>query len=118
MLRKGILLFEVMVSMAVISSVVLFVMRAYSGSKRSLDDSTEAIKIGLLLEDKIWELEQAESIEEASQSGDLAGGYAWKIDSRRSEDPKLDLVTVEVFRKQGSQREKHSILTYAQNNNE
>jgi len=118
MLKKGILLFEVMVSMAVISSVVLFVMRAYSGSKRSLDDSTEAIKIGLLLEDRIWELEQAEDIEKASQFGDLEGGYAWKIDSRRSEDPKLDLVTFEVFRKEATEREKHSILTYAQNSNE
>ena len=117
---KGFLLFEVMVSIVIITAGLLFIMRSFSSSKNSIQRSTEVFKTSLLLEEKMWEFEEKGEIEEGVNEGDFVENekYAWRISANTIEDSELNLVILEVFQKKDPQNTKYSISTYLEKKTE
>ena len=68
---KGFLLFEVIISIAIITSGLLVVMASYSASKRAIESSQELFEASLLLEEKIFEFEERGEIETRELSGEF-----------------------------------------------
>ena len=114
------ILLVVMISIVIITAGLLFIMRSFSSSKNSIQRSTEVFKASLLLEEKMWEFEEKDEIEEGVNDGDFVENekYAWRISANPIEDSELNLVILEVFQKKDPQNTKYSILTYLKNKTE
>ena len=115
--KRGFLLFEVMVSIVVITVCLLFIARSYSSSKNSIRKSRGLIRTALLLENKMWELEEAGEIEESKLEGGFEEDekYSWIMTAQRMEDTDLNLVTLEILEAQAPEKAKYSISTYLKN---
>ncbi|MFC1624077.1 hypothetical protein ACFL28_01980 [Candidatus Omnitrophota bacterium] len=111
--NKAFLLFEVMVSIVVITIGFFFIVNSYVSSKNSLQRSTELFKTTLLLESKMWEIEQKGELEEGIKSGDFRWDerYAWQIETARMEEAELNLVRLSVFQKKDPRLTEYSIVT-------
>ena len=81
--RRGFLLLEVMVSIIVITSGLLFVMRVYSTAKGAIDRSRILFKHSLLLEEKIFDFEERGVIEEDTARGHFPdlNDYFWEVEA-------------------------------------
>ena len=117
--KKGILLLEVMVSIVVITSGLLFVMRVYSTAKEALDRSRDMFKYSFLLEEKMYDFEEKGAIEEGRAEDHFpeARDYSWSVDavSLAPEGQNMsDLCSVklDVFSNKVSTPDKYSIFTY------
>lgn len=125
--KKGFLLLEVMVSVAIIAGGLIFVTRVYSTAKNVLQRSSILFQSGLLLESQMFEFEEKGKIEEDFKEGkDFTDekDYSWLINSTpTTRDPvlqqKLDinLVTMEVSRHRDREEKrsyvtKHFLTTY------
>jgi hypothetical protein len=116
--KKGFLLFEVIMSIVIITAGLLFITRSYSSSKMSVDRSGEIFRTSLLLESKMWEYEAAEEISDQRESGDFeeAEGYSWEMEAEPVEEglerPKLSLVTLRVFKEKDREATEYSVRTY------
>lgn len=125
--RKGFLLLEVMVSIAIIAGALVFVTRVYGTAKYALQRSSVMFVSSLLLESKMFEFEEKGSIERDFKDGrDFKDDpdYSWSISSLEVErDPtlsqKLDLniVALEVARNRDKKEQrsyitKYSLITY------
>ncbi|MCK4462843.1 MAG: hypothetical protein KAU58_00860 [Candidatus Omnitrophica bacterium] len=113
--RKGFLLFEVMISIVIITAGLLFIMHSYSTSKNSIQRSTEVFKTSLLLENKMFEYEVQEGIEEDSEDdGEFEEDeeYGWEIAANFKEDLNLNLVTLKVFQEKDRDNTEYPIFTY------
>ena len=77
------MLLEVMVSIIVITGGLLFVMRVYSTAKNALDRSRTLFTHSLLLEEKIFDLEEKGIIEEDTTRGQFPGNkdYFWEVEA-------------------------------------
>ncbi len=115
--KRGFLLFEVMVSIVVITVCLLFVARSYSSSTNAIRKSRELIRAALLLENKMWELEQIGEIEESRVEGNFEEdeNYSWIMSAQRMEDTDLNLVRLEILETEAPERGKYSISTYLKN---
>ena len=119
--KKGFLLFEVMVSIVIVTTGLLFIMHSYSTSKKSIEKSKEVFKISLLLESKMWEYEAAGEIAEERDSGDFEEeeGYSWEVDVKpvESEDglgliSKLNALRLSVFEEKERKSTEYAVSTY------
>ena len=117
--KKGVLLLEVMVSIVVITSGLLFVMRVYSTAKEALDRSRTFFKYSLLLEEKAFDFEERGIIEEGRDQDHFPDlrEYSWEVQA----DPlapqgqylcDLCLVKLSVFYSKSSPPDKYSLYTY------
>ena len=120
--KKGFLLFEVLVSIVIVTAALLFITRSYSSSKDAIGMSTEIFKTALLLEEKMWGYEEMGEIREGSESGDFREheGYSWKV-SAESLDPEkiggseLNITRLKVFEEKKEKKTAYSIWTYLKN---
>ena len=119
--KKGFLLFEVMMSIVIVTTGLLFIMHSFSASKRSIDKSTEMFKISLLLTSKMWDYEAAGEIEEGGDSGDFEEeeGYSWEVDAEPVESvegfdftPELNSLELSVFKEKERKSTEYSVSTY------
>jgi type II secretory pathway component PulJ len=120
--KRGFLLLEVIVSIVIITSGLLFVMRVYSTARYAIQRSSVLFESGLLLESGMFEFEEKIKIgsdfkEEKQFSRE--SGYSWRINTEEApKDPvlgqKLDLniVTFEVSRHKDRQERKSYISKY------
>jgi len=120
-MKKGFLLFEVMVSIVIISIGILFITRLFSSSTDSIKRSLDVFKVSLLLEEKMWELEEKGKIPREKSSGDFKEheGYAWEIEAEPLEDensfelsPKLNIVRLRAFKEKDRKSTEYSLATY------
>ena len=111
---NGFLLFEVVISIVIITTALLLIMNSYSSARNSIKRSTQVIKTSLLLENKMWEFEKTDEIEEGSESGDFEEDkdYSWAINASQLEDTDFNIVRLEVFRKRDPEITRYSISTY------
>ena len=121
--KKGFLLLEVIVSIAIITGGLVFVTRVYSTAKYALQRSFVMFKTSLLLESRMFEFEEKGKVEadfkdkrEFSDDRD----YSWSISaSAVPKDPelnqKLDLcsVTLEVSRMKDREEKRSYITAYS-----
>ena len=112
--RKGFLLFEVMVSIVIITAGFFFIVNSFSSSKRAMQRSTGLVEISLVIEEKLWELEDAGAIEIGHQEGDFVGSddYAWRIEAQPVAEEEFGLVTIEVVKKEEPDQPVYALETY------
>ena len=112
--KKGILLFEVMISILIVAGSLIFITRAYSSSNKASARSKELIESVFLIQEKLFEIEVQAQVEEASISGGFSNNenYSWKIDSQSLEGSKLRMVTLGLFKKDQTQDPGYQLYTY------
>lgn len=120
--RRGFLLLEVIVSIVIITSGLLFVMRVYSTVRYAIQRSLVLYESGLLLESGMFEFEEKGKIERDLKDGkqfSKDSPYSWSIKTEEAtEDPalgrKLDLniVTLEVSRHRDREERKSYVSKY------
>ena len=91
--KRGFLLLEVIVSIVIITSGLLFVMRVYSTARYAIQRSSVLFESGLLLESKMFEFEERGEIESDLKDGkqfSRESGYSWLIKTEEApKDPVL-----------------------------
>jgi len=134
--KKGFLLFEVMVTVAILSLGLTLILRSFTTSLSAARISQNYMLACLLLEEKMWELEEeAESTKKITTEpsrGEFATSnekdkwrerFSWEIacedllDEER-EETSLDKVTVTVAWKEGRRERKVCLPTYLVNEEE
>ncbi|MCX5667985.1 MAG: prepilin-type N-terminal cleavage/methylation domain-containing protein [Candidatus Omnitrophica bacterium] len=120
--KKGFLLLEVIVSIVIITSGLLFVMRVYSTARYAIQRSSVLFESGLLLESKMFEFEEKGEIEKDLKDGkqfSRESGYSWSIKTEEApKDPvleqklDLDIVTLEVSRHRDKEERKSYLSKY------
>jgi len=109
--NRGFLLLEVIISIVIITSALLFVTRSYSVSKQAIERSRALVKSSLLLEEEIFAFEETGEIGEGSGEGEFndSKDYLWKISAAPAAN--LNTVTLSIFRRNNPQ-EIYSLYTY------
>ncbi len=116
----GFLLLEVLVSMAIISIGLVYIVRSFSSSMRAIDTSNKFLKSVALIEEKMWEIEAAAGIEAGQDHGRFedAEGYTWNIEAEEIEDSNINDVKLKVEWKGPSATQRVSVETYVWNKEE
>lgn len=111
---RGFLLFEVMMSVAVVTAGMLFVVRPFTTAKVSAERSREILAASILAENKMQSLIGLSAANEGRQYGDFSenGRYGWSVDSVKSGSGDIDEVTVSVYAKNSPGQTLASIATY------
>ena len=120
--KKGFLLLEVIVSIVIITSGLLFVMRVYSTARYAIQRSLILFESGLLLESGMFEFEEKGKIESDLKDGKQfpqESPYSWSVKTEEApKDPALgqkldlDIVTFEVSRHKDRQERKSYVSKY------
>ena len=122
--KKGFLLFEVIISIVIVTAGLLFIMHSFSSAKNSIRRSSDVFKTSLLAEDKLWEYVAVGEIAEGTYEGDFKDDeeYSWKIETEPLDEKEsitrytgLEIVTLEVFQKKNPEKTKYLIETYLKN---
>ena len=116
--RKGFLLLEIIVSIALVTAVLLFVARVYSTSKNAIERSRTLFKYGLLLEEKMFDFEEHSEIEKGYREEEFRDhkNYFWAVNAIQiSDEEPINLVTLDVFENKGPSLIKYSLTTYLKN---
>lgn len=121
--NKGFLLLEVVVSIAIITSALVFVVRAYTTAKYALQRSSVMFISSLLMENEMFEFEEKSSIETDYKDGkDFPDNkdYSWSISAVSTDlDPVLNqklglnIVTLEVSRNKDKEERRSYITKYS-----
>jgi type II secretory pathway pseudopilin PulG len=119
---KGFLLLEVVVSIAIITGALVFVVRAYTTAKYALQRSSVMFTSSLLLENQMFEFEEKGSIESDYKDGrDFPDDkdYSWSVSAVKTDtDPVLNqklglnLVMLEVSRNKDRKEARSYITKY------
>jgi type II secretory pathway pseudopilin PulG len=115
--KRGFLLFEVMISIVIITIALIFIARSYSSSKNSIRKSGEVIKALLYLENKMWEFEDTGEVEASTAEGSFEEDdkYTWKMTAEAMEDTELNLMRMEILKKD---KARYAVSTYLRNKKE
>ena len=106
-------------SIVIITAGLLYVMRAYSTSKEAIYRSRDLFESSLLLERQIFSFEEQAEIEEGFRQGTFSdyGSYSWAINATplsRGES-NLNIVTLDVSKKEDSSVTRYSLAAYLKN---
>jgi len=118
--NKGFMLLEVIMSVLIIASGIVFVVRAYSTSLRASETARVLTKACFLLEEKLLELDIVgfkEGIEETQSSSPIEGDQHYKYNltvwsSGGEEEVKINKVNMNVEYKRGNQTREATISTF------
>lgn len=134
--KKGFLLFEVMVTVAILSLGLTLILRSFTTSLSAARTSQNYMLACLLLEEKMWELEEeAESTKKITTEpsrGEFAASnekdkwkerFSWEIvcedlQDEEGEETSLDKATVNVAWKEGGRKREVHLTTYLVNEEE
>lgn len=121
--KKGLLLLEVMVSVAILAGALVFVTRVYSTAKNALQRSLVLFKSAILIESRMFEYEEKGKVESDFKDGkEFADdkGYSWSIStSPVPKDPvlgqqlDLSLVNLEVARLKDREERRKYVTSYS-----
>ena len=121
--KRGFLLLEVIVSIVIITSGLLFVMRVYSTARYAVQRSSVLFESGLLLESKMFEFEEKGKIErdfKDEKQFPKDSPYSWSIKTEEApldpvlgRKPDLNIVTLEVSRHRDREEKKPYISRYS-----
>jgi Tfp pilus assembly protein PilE len=107
--RKGFLLLEVIVSIVVLASGLVFISRVYSASKGMVLRSRELFEAALLMEEAAFGPEEKGEAEEGASEGAFVDkpGYKWSMMTEPVDNSELGVVTVNVLRGTQTARRTH-----------
>lgn len=117
--RKGFLLLEVILSVLVIGTGVMLIMRSYSTSLRASDTARVMTGACLILEEKLFELDVKgfkDGVQEGEENGACEGqeNYSWAVDIYAPDEkdaPRISKVDLGVNYKKGGQAKKVAVTT-------
>lgn len=101
-------------SVAILSVGILLALHSFVISLRAIDSSEDYFKAGLLLEEKIYEVGNAER-KKGSSAGALSGfgsAFSWRMDVVELEKEMLDEVTLKILWDKRNAQYDLSIMTY------
>ncbi len=118
--KKGFLLLEVLVSVALLSFGLVLIMNTFTRSLRSFELSDNYFRANLLLSKKLFEIENypEEFLEEGQSDGsfeDFGGKFSWWLEVKKIEEEKLNEVKLKVLWLQNRKEEALTIATYYSN---
>ncbi len=118
--KKGFLLLEVLISVAILSFGLVLIINSFSKSLRVSELSENYFKANLLLSKKLFEIENNPEgfLEERQSNGnfeDLGGRFSWQLEVEKIEEEKLSEVKLKVFWLQNKKEEALTIATYYSN---
>ena len=107
--KKGYLLFEVMLAVAILSLGLVMLLRCFAGPLKALKVSENHLKAALLMEQKIEELQTRPQRHWQAETGtfpDYSGQFKWRVETSRGvnaswENEKLTEAKLTVFWKEG-----------------
>lgn len=121
--RKGFLLLEVIIAIAILTGGLVFVMRVYSTAKYAIQRSFVIFRSALLLESRMFEYEEKGKIRDDMNEGkDFADDrdYSWKMsaipvgrDPVLQDDLGIDTVTLEVLRNKDKEEKRSYVTVYS-----
>lgn len=90
--RKGFLLFEVIIAVAILSSAIVLIMQGFITSMKAIRVSEDRMRAAGHLQEKMWEIEDESAREGVlmigSSSGDFDDGFKWELAVAPVEDIK------------------------------
>lgn len=115
--KNGFLLLEVLVSVVVITLGLVYIVRSFSISTRAIKTSRNYMKAVSLLEEKLWELEEAGQVERG-EDGDYFKddrGFQWELAADTEEELPINKTILAVTWKDRQRKQRVSIATYLWN---
>ena len=115
--KKGFLLLEVLVSVVIISVGLVYIIRSFSISTRAIATSRDYIKAASLMEDKLWELEEARQVARGEDSGyfDDERKFTWELKAEEEEESPVNKTELNVSWKRRERGQSISLVTYLWN---
>ncbi len=112
--KRGFLLYEVLLALAILSIGLVAVLHCFSTSLRAVGTSQNHFKATLLLEEKLWEVEREKSLTPGIYQGNFPGkGFKWEVETSPIEEEgevSLNAVRVTISWSEGG-RKRHIGLT-------
>jgi len=115
MKKKGFLLFEVMVSILIVTTVLLVIVKAYGTSQRALKVSDSIVRVMPQFDELLLPSNDTGKISAGDTSGDCRppyDSYAWDIKSGPASTADLNNVTVTITNKRDPEIETFSLTTF------
>ena len=103
-----------MVAVIVLAVSLAIISRSFIHSLSALKTSAQFFKGGLLLEDKMWELEQEKEISPEKEEGtfeEFGGAFRWTVEMKEMEAPLYETL-VTVGWNTGNREETLQVTTY------
>ncbi len=114
--KRGFLLYEVLLALAILSIGLVIVLRSFSTSLRAVRTSQNYFKATLLLEEKLWEVEKANSLPPGISQGSFPGSkFNWEVETSPIEeegDVGLNAVKVTLSWRQGKRKGDIGLTTW------
>ncbi len=111
-----------MISIVVITSGLLYVMRVYSTARETLNRSRDLFRHSFMLEEKMYDFEERGVIEEGKEEGKFpdASDYSWETDAEPLEPEGQNLsglcaVKLSSYSNKSATPYKYTIFTYLEN---
>ena len=121
--KRGFLLLEVIVAIAILTGGLVFVTRVYSTAKYAIQRSFVIFRSGLLLESRMFEFEEKGKIRDYLKEGKVFSDdrdYSWRLsaapvarDPVLQESLGLDSVILEVSRNRDKEEKRSYITMYS-----
>lgn len=121
--KRGLLLFEVMLTLIILSVGLTLILRSFSTSLNASKIAQNYTTAALLIEHKMWELENAGSIAtDLSQEGQFPEPHQkfnWRLETKdkpvQDQAGKLNEVELSVWWQEGKRKGRTFVTTYLEN---
>jgi len=112
--KRGFLLLEVMVSVAMLSIGIVMVSGSFMNSIKAIDLSEDYFRAGLLFEEKIYEVSNSTAVEGLSSGvfADFNNRFSWNMNVIKSEQDLVYEFDLQVSWDQGAKMHELSVVTY------
>lgn len=115
--RKGFLLLEVLVSVAVIAVGLVYVVKSFSSSSRAIETATNFLNSISFVEEKLWEYEALPAVDKGREHGTFERDkkYSWKSDIKGEKDIPINKIDLAVEWEGRSRKQTITVSTYLWN---
>ncbi len=108
-------MFEVLISMVILSVALVFITRSLLSSLKAVRTSSSMFRAGLMLEERLWEYEAAGGIPVGKNEGEFEGTgreFMWAEESVKVDELPINDVKLVVRWKEGNLTRHISVETY------
>lgn len=115
--RKGFLLLEVLVSVAVIAIGLVYVIKSFSSSSRAIETATNFLNSISFVEEKLWEYEALPAVNKGREHGTFARDkkYSWKSDIEGEKDIPINKIDLVIEWEERTRKQTITVSTYLWN---
>lgn len=112
--KRAFMLFEVVVSIAIVAGGILFVLHSFYASKRAVQRSAELVSASVFLDNKMSEIIMSNETQNGGTTGNVMQEteYTCTAISSPLRDFSLEMVTVEASKKNDNKNPGYKLSTY------